>query len=72
MKRATSSHVIANHFNLKHHYHSKVWGGGVADALNAYLKTVDWLQGANNGGALFIKGMADICIGRPSVVALLA
>jgi hypothetical protein len=45
--------------------------GGV-DALNTYLQTIDWLQGANNGGALFIKGMADICSGRLGGVALLA
>jgi hypothetical protein len=30
------------------------------------------LQGANNGEALFIKGMADICTGRPGGAALLA
>jgi hypothetical protein len=43
--------------------------GGGADVLNAYLQTVDWLQGANNGGALFVKGMADICMGRPDDAA---
>jgi hypothetical protein len=46
------------------------FGGGGADVLNAYLQTVDWLQGANNGGALFVKGMADICMGRPDDAAL--
>jgi hypothetical protein len=30
------------------------------------------LQGANNGGALFVKGVLDICIGQPSGVVLLA
>jgi hypothetical protein len=29
MKRAISSHAVANRFNLEHHYQSKVWGGGV-------------------------------------------
>jgi hypothetical protein len=71
MKRMTSSSAIANRFNLEHHYLSKVWGGG-ADALNTYLQTIDWLLGVNNGGALFIKGMADICTGRPSGATLLA
>jgi hypothetical protein len=28
--------------------------------MDAYYETIDWLQGANNGGALFVKGMADI------------
>jgi hypothetical protein len=37
---------------------------GGADVLNAYLQTIDWLQVVNNGGALFVKGMADICTGR--------
>jgi hypothetical protein len=44
---------------------------GGADVLNAYLQTVDWLQGANNGGSLFIKGLADICTGWPSGATLL-
>jgi hypothetical protein len=48
-----------------------VQGLGGADVLNAYLQTIDWLQGVNNGGALFIKGMVDICMGRPSGAALL-
>jgi hypothetical protein len=60
-KRVTLIHAIANRFNLEHHYQSKVWGS--ANVLNSYLQTVDWLQGANNGGALFVKGMADICTG---------
>jgi hypothetical protein len=46
-----------------------VWG---ADVMDAYHQTIDWLQGANNGGALFIKGMGDICRGWPGGVALLA
>jgi hypothetical protein len=48
-----------------------VQGLGGADAVNAYLQIVDWLQGANNGGPLFIMGMADICMGRPYGVTLL-
>jgi hypothetical protein len=69
-KRASSSRIVTNRFNLEHHYQSMVWEG--ADALDAYLQTVDWLQGVNNGGALFIKGMGDICIGRPGGATLLA
>jgi hypothetical protein len=46
-----------------------VWGD--ADMLNVYLQTVDWLQGVNNGGALFIKGMSAICMGRPDGAALI-
>jgi hypothetical protein len=42
-----------------------------AEALDAYLQTINMLQGANNGGALFVKGMGNICTGRPSGVALL-
>jgi hypothetical protein len=63
-KRASSSHVVTNCFNLEHHYQTMDWS---AD----YLQTVDWLQGVNNGGALFIKGMGDICMGRSGGVALL-
>jgi hypothetical protein len=69
-KRASSSRAITNHFNLEHHYQSMVWEG--TDALDAYLQTVDWLQGANNGGAPFVKGMGNICTGRPGGAALLA
>jgi hypothetical protein len=65
MKRASSSRAIANPFNLEHHYQITDWG---AD----YLQTIDWLQGANNGGALFIKGMSEICKGWPGGAALLA
>jgi hypothetical protein len=61
MKRETSSHAITNPFNLDHHYQSKVWVS--VDALNRYLQTVDLSQGVNNGEALFVKGMADICTG---------
>jgi hypothetical protein len=64
-KRASSSRTVTNRFNLEHHYQSMVWEG--ADALDAYLQTVDWLQ-----GALFIKGMGDICIGRPGGATLLS
>jgi hypothetical protein len=59
MERASSSHAIANRFNLKHHYHYTIWGDG--DTRVAYLQIVEWLVGANNGEALFIKSMGDIC-----------
>jgi hypothetical protein len=39
--------------------------------LNAYLQTINWLQRANNEGAPFVKGMADICMGRPGGATLL-
>jgi hypothetical protein len=68
-KRASSSRDVANPFNLEHHYQSMVWEG--ADTLNAYLQTVDWLQGANNEGSLFVKGMGDICTSRLSGATLL-
>jgi hypothetical protein len=64
MKRASLSCTVANRFNLEHHYQTMDWG---AD----YLQTIDWLQGVNNGGALFIKGMGNICTGRPGGAALL-
>jgi hypothetical protein len=64
-KRASTSRVVTNRFNLELHYQTMDRG---AD----YLQTIDWLQGANNGGALFVKGMGDICTGRPSGAALLA
>jgi hypothetical protein len=70
MKMVSSSRAIINYFNLEHHYQSMVWEG--ADALDVYLQTVDWLQGANNGEALFVKGMGDICSGRPGGAPLLA
>jgi hypothetical protein len=69
-KRACSSCAITNRFNLENHYHSRSWGDG--GMLDAYLQTVDWLQGANNREPLFIKGMDDICTGHPSGVPLLA
>jgi hypothetical protein len=71
MKRATSSHAVTNRFNLEQHYQSKVWEEG-ADTLNVYLQTVNWLQGASNEGAIFVKGMGDICTGRLGGVALLS
>jgi hypothetical protein len=37
-----------------------------------YLRTVEWLQGANNVDALLIKGMGDICSRRPGGAALMA
>jgi hypothetical protein len=58
MNRACSSCVVAHRFNLENHYQSTVWGE--RHRLNAYLQTVDWLQGANNAKALFIKGMGDM------------
>jgi hypothetical protein len=60
-KRASSSCAITNRFNLEHHYQSMDREG--VDVLNTYLQTVDWLQGANNRGALFVKGMGDIWMG---------
>jgi hypothetical protein len=47
------------------------WLGG-ADTFDSYYQTIYWLQDANNGGALFINRMADICTGRPGGVTLLA
>jgi hypothetical protein len=64
-KRASSSRAITNHFNLEHHYQSMVWEG--ADALDAYLQTVDWLQGANNGGAPSSRGWATYARADPVV-----
>jgi hypothetical protein len=69
MKRVCSSHAIANYFNLENHNQSMVWGE--RHRLNAYLQTINWLQGANNTEALFVKGMGDICTGHPSGVTLL-
>jgi hypothetical protein len=46
--------------------------GEGADVLDAYLQIIDWLQGANNRGALFVEGMGDICTGEPDGAALLA
>jgi hypothetical protein len=37
-KRASSSHTVANRFNLEHHYQTTLWG---TDAMVAYLQTVD-------------------------------
>jgi hypothetical protein len=68
-KRACSSCTITNRVNLENHYRSMIWGE--RHRLDAYLQTVDWLQGANNAEALFIKGMGDICIRRHSGAALL-
>jgi hypothetical protein len=65
MKRASASCTVTNRFNLEHHYQTMDWG---AD----YLQTIDWLQGVNNRGALFVKGIGDICTGGPGGVALLA
>jgi hypothetical protein len=64
MKRASSSHTVANRFNLEHHYQTTDWG---AD----YLQTIEWLQGAYNGGAFFVKGMGGICMGQPGGAAFL-
>jgi hypothetical protein len=47
-----------------------VWGH--ARSHDAYLQTVDWLLLANNGEALFVKGMDDLCTGRPGAIQLLA
>jgi hypothetical protein len=70
MKRACSSRVVANRFNLENHYQSMVWGE--RHWLDADLQTVDWLQGTNNAEALFVKGMDGICTGHPGGVVLLA
>jgi hypothetical protein len=59
------SRAIANRFNLEYHYQTTDWG------VN-YLQTIDWLQGVNNGGSLFVKGMDNICTCRPDGEALLA
>jgi hypothetical protein len=66
MKRVSSSHVIANRFNLEHHYQSTDWNP------EEDLQTIDWLQGANNGQALFVKGLADLCMARPGGAVVLA
>jgi hypothetical protein len=63
-KRASSSYTIANRFNLEHHYQSTNWNS------DEYIKTIDWLQGANNRQALFVKGIADM-MARPGGEALL-
>jgi hypothetical protein len=65
-KRASSSYAVTNRFNLKHHYQSTNWYS------DEYIQTADWLQGANNGQALFVKGIADICTDRLGGAALLA
>jgi hypothetical protein len=64
--KASSSYAVANRFNLKLHYQSTDWNS------DEYIQTVDWLQGVNNGQALFIKGTADISTTRPGGAALLA
>jgi hypothetical protein len=65
-KRVSSSYTVANRFNLEHDYQSTDWNS------DEYIQTVDWLQGANNGQALFVKGIADIYTARPGGAALLA
>jgi hypothetical protein len=66
MKGASSSYAGTNSFNLEHHYQST--------DLNPeeYLQTIDCLQGVNNGQALFVKGLVDLCTTWPSGAALLA
>jgi hypothetical protein len=68
-KRASSSRVVANCFNLEHHFPNRVWG---EDDMYEYYQTVDWLQVANNGRDLFINGMSYICTGQPGGATLLA
>jgi hypothetical protein len=68
-KGASSSCVIANRFNLEHHFMNRVWG---EDDMYEYYQTLDWLQGVNNIRALFINVMSNICMGRPGSAALLA
>jgi hypothetical protein len=65
-KRVSSSNTVANRFNLKHDYQSTDWNS------DEYIQTIDWLQGVNNGQALFFKGIADIYTARPGGAALLA
>jgi hypothetical protein len=55
---------------MENHYQSTIWGD--AQGLHMYLQTNEWLQGTNNAEAIFVKGMGDICSGRPGGVALLA
>jgi hypothetical protein len=69
MKRAWLSHGVANRFNLEHHYQSMIWGD--VDTCAAYLQTVDWLFGASNKQALFVKGMGNLCTGRLGGASLL-
>jgi hypothetical protein len=69
MKRASLSHGVANRFNLEHHYQSMIWGD--VDTCAAYLQTVNWLFGASNRQALFVKGMGNLCTGRPGGAVLL-
>jgi hypothetical protein len=64
-KRASSSHIVANRFNLEHHYQSTNW------KPEEYLQTIDWLQGANSGQALFVKELVDLCTAQPGGAALL-
>jgi hypothetical protein len=37
-----------------------------------YLETDDWLLDSNNGQALFVTGIGNICTGQPGGVAFLA
>jgi hypothetical protein len=68
-KRASSSRALANCFNLKHHFTNRVWS---EDDMYKYYQIVDWLEVVNNGRALFINGMSDICMGQPGGVTVLA
>jgi hypothetical protein len=68
-KRVSSSRTIANRFNLEHHFMNRVWG---EDDMYEYYQNMDWLQVVNNGRALFINGMSDICTGWPGGATLLA
>jgi hypothetical protein len=70
MKRASSSRIVTNCFNIEHHYQATVWGH--ARSCDTYLQTIDWLLLANNGEALFVKGMENLCTGHPGAVQLLA
>jgi hypothetical protein len=69
-KGASSSHGVTNRFNLEHHYQAMVWGDAHTRVL--YIQSMDWLLDANNGQALFVKGIGNICTGRPGGVAFLA
>jgi hypothetical protein len=51
---------------------TRLWFGGDAHTCVLYIQSVDWLLDANNGQALFVKGIGNICTGRPGGVAFLA
>jgi hypothetical protein len=67
--RPTRGRPRANRFNLEHHCQATVWG----DAHTRLVpRTDDWLLDSNNGQALFVTGIGNICTGQPGGVAFLA